>query len=502
VFYYKSANTEAMNNGLFNSVLEGLHKLSNTWTLDWAGNYGFTYRNQPDLRILKLRNSSDKPNDYYLSVGFENSPEIRNAGRVYSYLFENIYGGNVNITKQFNWKEQVQKLKIGTYNYYRDRDVEVDALGYGVLPGSTTHDITSDKGVSFSTILSPEIIDQYNLTLANIPANSTDYKGTALSNAGYAMLDNKFSNKVKLTWGARVERYWQELKAKNQAAITRDDVDILPSFIFTYALTPKTNLRLAGSQAVNRPEFREMANYRVYDYENNIIVEGNPGLIRAKNTNADVRYEWFPSAGEIISVSAFYKYFQDPIEQVNKGNDVYSYANATNATAYGAELEIRKKLDFIGNDFFNHLTAYANGAYIKGSVKFGDVNYNSPLQGQSPYLINGGLSYSNTNDDFSVNALYNKIGARLRARAVAGGALNQYEKPRDILDVQITKKLAHKRLEVKITVSDILAQPYKWYYKFEPNPSNYSYNAKEDRVINSYQYGTTTTLALKYNFGK
>jgi hypothetical protein len=36
----------------------------------------------------------------------------------------------------------------------------------------------------------------------------------------------------------------------------------------------------------------------------------------------------FPTAGEIISASVFYKYFKDPIEQTNLGNDVLSWTNA------------------------------------------------------------------------------------------------------------------------------------------------------------------------------
>jgi Outer membrane protein beta-barrel family len=282
----------------------------------------------------------------------------------------------------------------------------------------------------------------------------------------------------------------------------KDDIDVLPSFILTYALNPKSNLRLGGSQSVNRPEFRELAEYSVYDYENYITVRGNPNLVRAKNTNADLRYEFFPSSGEILSASVFYKYFSNPIEQVNKGNDVFSFENADHATSVGAELEVRKRLDFIKGDFFNHLTAYANAAYINGDVKFGTVSYNSPLQGQSPYLVNGGLTYSSDNDNFSVNLLYNKIGPRLRARAVAGAAFNQYEKPRDVLDLQVSKKFIHNRLEAKITVSDLLGQSYNWYYKFEPNPSSIGYNAKEDVIVNSYKYGTSAKLSLKYNLGK
>lgn len=499
VFYYKSTNTEAMNNGLFNSVLEGLHSLKKDWTIDWAASYGLTYRNQPDQKILTFVTNSDNAAAYYLKVGYENSPEIRNAGRIYSFLFEGIYAANLNFTKQFNLLGKQQKLKFGTYNYFRDRNVQVDALGYGTL-NSTSAPIEITKGLNFSNILQPQTIDQFNLSLANIPSQSIDYKGQVVSNAVYAMLDNKLSDKIKLTWGARVEKYHQKVSALNKKDIIKANTDLLPSVLFTYSLSKKANLRLAGSQAVNRPEFRELASYETYDYENYISVLGNPNLVRAKNTNADLKYEWFPSAGEILSASLFYKYFKNPIEQVNLGNDKFSYSNAAHANSYGVEVEARKKFDFINNAFFNRLTAYANAAYIKGGVTFGDITSSNPLQGQSPYLVNGGLTYSSSKDDFTVNALYNKIGPRLRFRSILGAGLNIYERPRDMFDVQVTKKLAKNKFEVKLTISDILAQPYSWYYKFDANPSNINYKAGADRIINSYKYGTTSTISFKYNF--
>ena len=231
-----------------------------------------------------------------------------------------------------------------------------------------------------------------------------------LLNAGYVMLDNKFSDKVRLTWGVRLENYDQELKAAGKPDIILKNLDLLPSFVFTYSLNNKTNLRAAASQSVNRPEFRELATYRVYDYENNFIVQGNNNLTRSKNTNADLRYEYFPAAGEIISASVFYKYFDQPIEQTNQGNDVLSYANAKNANVYGVEAEFRKNLGFIKGEFFNNLVFYANAALMKGSVAFDTLSYNIPMQGQSPYLINGGLNYSMDDNSLSFNLLYNIIG--------------------------------------------------------------------------------------------
>ncbi len=202
-FNIKSTNTETSQNGIINSVVEGSHSLNRSLALDWNGSYSRTYRWQPDQKILALHTDSNS-DIYNLTLSNENSPEIRNAGRVYSFKFENIYGSNINITKQYKWLRETQKLKIGTSNYYRDRNVEVNALGYSVLNSAVNRlSIPESKTTTFNSIFSPGNIDAFNLTVANIATNSTDYTGTALMNAGFAMLDNKFSDKIKLNMGCK-----------------------------------------------------------------------------------------------------------------------------------------------------------------------------------------------------------------------------------------------------------------------------------------------------------
>jgi outer membrane receptor protein involved in Fe transport len=302
-----------------------------------------------------------------------------------------------------------------------------------------------------------------------------------------------------MVWGLRVERYHQQLTAKNKEKIDNDNTDFLPSLLLTYSLDKKTNLRLSGSRAVNRPEFRELATYAVYDYDNYFSVSGNKDLVRSQNTNGDLRFEYFPQAGEILSGSVFYKYFKNPIEQTNKNNDNLSFENADNAYVYGAEIEIRKKLDFTGSKFLSHLTAYTNAAYIKGGVQLVDRKVNSPMQGQSPYLINAGLTYMPDKEDWSVNVLYNRIGPRMRFRGSNNNALSIFEKPRDVLDAQISKKFHGGKMEIKLTVSDILAQAFVWYYKTDENDTHIGFNPSKDKVITSNKFGTTATLGLRVN---
>ena len=185
------------------------------------------------------------------------------------------------------------------------------------------------------------------------------------------------------------------------------------------------------------------------------------------------------------------------------GNDVLSFANADNATSYGAEVEIRKRMNFFNSSFFDNLIIYANGAYIKGSVQFNGQTINSPLQGQSPYLINGGITWTADNDNFSLNILYNRIGQRLKFRsAEPSGRNNIFERSRDVLDFQVSKKFLNNRLETKLTISDVFAQPYTWYVKYEDNPSKTNYNTSTDRILNTYKYGTGVSLGIRYAFSK
>jgi hypothetical protein len=152
------------------------------------------------------------------------------------------------------------------------------------------------------------------------------------------------------------------------------------------------------------------------------------------------------------------------------------------------------------------LVFYTNAAYMNGSVKYKTLNINSLLQGQSPYLINGGLGYSTDNDKLSFNVLYNRIGQRLKFRGVltqSGGQAagnNIFENSRDVIDFQVSRKFMNNRLEAKFTVSDLLGQPFSWYYKYDSDPSKTSYDASTDRILNSYQYGTSMALKIRYSF--
>ena len=86
----------------------------------------------------------------------------------------------------------------------------------------------------------------------------------------------------------------------------------LANLNLAYALTPKSLLRMAFANTVNRPEFRELAPFVYYDFNTDFNYAGTPGLKTAYIQNADLRYEIYPEKGETISGGLFYKHFKKP----------------------------------------------------------------------------------------------------------------------------------------------------------------------------------------------
>ena len=224
----------------------------------------------------------------------------------------------------------------------------------------------------------------------------------------------------------------------------------------------------------------------------------------------DLRWEWYPHAGEQISVALFYKHFKNPIEwtyTVAGGTDlVYSYHNAKSARNYGLELDIHKKLDFIGLPF---LSLNFNASFIQSRVNFepGSREKARPMQGQSPYLINTGLFYSNKAGTLNMGLLYNRIGKRIigvgRSVGLAGSddsanIPNSYEMPRDVFDLTASYRVG-QHLELKATVRDLLDE--KNTFKQFTNAIHPDGSSSEvDEITKQYRPGRNISLSIQYNF--
>lgn len=346
------------------------------------------------------------------------------------------------------------------------------------------------------------VADKTKFGFDELGSNRFRYMANSILNAGFIQLDNQFGDKWRIVWGARVEDFDQivgSVKQSDDRHVHTQKRDVLPGVNITYKATDNSNIRVSASQTVIRPEFRELSNFAFFDFELGATVLGRNDLERTKISNADLRYELYPRAGELFTLGVFYKYFDKPIEvyfnQSGVGtSNTFNYLNADKAIGYGVEFEMRKKLDFA--TALKNFTLTGNLSYIKNKVSDSRSKINRPMQGQSPYVINMGLQYDVEKAGINTTLLFNQIGRRIlyvgndQVPAI-------WENPRPLLDFQVAKKLMQGKGEVKLNISDLLNQ--RAYFYHDTNSDN-KFGISKDPIAISRKYGTTVSLTFGYTF--
>jgi CarboxypepD_reg-like domain/TonB-dependent Receptor Plug Domain len=502
---YVQLRSSAVNQrSLLSSQIEGTHTFWSKLKLLWNVNYSYNHKEQPDLRVISYL--SDVARTTPLTVNLRGN----NTNRFFSNLTDHAAGYNASLAYDFKIGEQKQTVKIGGNSTVRFRDFSAVIFGYDEPSDASLTKLPFDK------IFSTANFKANGFELSTDLQNPSDkYFGISALSSGFIMFDNKISDKFRLVWGARVENFQQFLKSNKQGTdkaviVNTEKLDILPSFNFTFSPNSKSNIRLAGSKTVARPEFREIAEFAFFDFEQIASTKGLPSLKRSSILNGDIRYEWYPKAGEVISVGAFYKNFTDPIELRLSSSSAptrreYVFQNAETATLYGAEVEFRKNLSFISKtaSWLERLYFTGNASFIFSEVKLGGLDQSGnplpalqrPLQGQSPYLVNAGFQYDSKSGT-GVSLLYNRIGQRLSL--VGNSTISDiYERPRDLVDFQVSQKILKRRGEVRLTVSDLLNQPVALYSNTN---SKKAFDRGTDWTFSSYTPGTTFTVAFTYDF--
>ena len=490
---------------LISNQLSGSHLLSedSKIKLNWNLNFANTDRKEPGFKRMEYQQEDGQSGYTRASIPSSGQADPDLAGNFSSKLNENLYGGAIDLIVPVKWFRESNKVKFGYFTQYRKRDFAARVIGF-------TRNGNFDNGLlnlPQNQIFAPQNIRENGFILNEITNGADQYDANSFLNAGYLMFDGYVTGKLRLGIGVRVESYNQQLtSADNSFTPLRVDTtytNLLPSANLIYNLTDKASLRGSASQTVGRPEFREIAPFSFYDFNKNASVVGNPNLKQSKTSNFDFGYAVYPSSGQVFSVSAFYKYFELPIEQslqLGTSGRTFGYVNSKSATLYGVELEFRRSLGFISEQF-STLTFSTNASYMKSEVKVPTtVNKTGkrPLQGQSPYLINAGLQYNSKQvNSTGLSLLYNRIGKRIWA---VGNVLDPdiYENSRNVLDLQFSQKFAKSRAEFKINYSDILNNKAIYYQKPKGSNPDTKFDAKTDHVNISDQFGSTITVGLSY----
>jgi hypothetical protein len=310
------------------------------------------------------------------------------------------------------------------------------------------------------------------------------YEGKSQSHAAFVMFDSRLLKNLRVIWGTRAEYY--KYKDINNPTNTKldyfkglkdKDWQLMPSVNVTYSPLNDLNIRAAWTENIIRPELMDNSRFKRYSpyYDGTIY---NTGVISTHISSYDVKAEWFPGAGEVISAGVFYKAFKDPIEMVsdvNDGNLSYKLKNTQSAKVYGLELETRKNLRFLADrDWLENIVLYGNLTLQKSEVtslasiydpatnkqEFYTYRTKRALSGQVPFLLNLGAQY--TSKHLGMNIAYNKAG--YKTNIVSDGPLYmEREMPRAQLDAQISYRLLAGKMEVKFNIGNLLNAPYQFY---------------------------------------
>jgi outer membrane receptor protein involved in Fe transport len=405
----------------------------------------------------------DEP--YRRDVQYLGPPEEARLSRLadgnttlFSDLVDNNHDAAADVTRPMSLlSEDDLTLKAGAQAVVKSREVDTKRYKYNDVQNLPDEVARRDAVEVFV----PEYIGD-PLVFAEITRGTDNYTGLQVVGGAYAMADWTPTEALTVSGGLRLEYSYQQVTTFNPynrfvppEVAELGDLDPLPALNATYALTEGMQVRAALARTVTRPNFRELSPAQFNVAGGGIQYEGNIDLERAPITHADARWEWYPSRGESVSVGAFYKHFERPIELtfLPGATTRATWKNLQDdATNLGAEVEFRKNLSMFGEGWRDFYVS-ANAALVSSTVVITDpastlTSRERPMLGQSPYVFNAQVGYDGVEDGLSVTALYNVFGPRIVALGDLG-LPDVYEQSVHSVDVVASYKLGDWSLSAK-----------------------------------------------------
>ena len=430
----------------------------NGTTLNWVGALSSTTQDEPDLRIFQFL--ADPQNDSYTPFGPARPERPNRTWRTIEEEARSLKGD--------------LKIPLPSYNS-RDNALQ---LG-GAFNGSEreyfarSFDVRSSRRNSFyqsgdpQDYLAPE--NEQHLDYRNFSPNFA-YSGQQDITGAYLMADWAVLDWLRLTGGARFENTKLAVDTVNLSSSQRwaseiDQDDWLPGMNATIHLRENLQLKLGWSETLVRPIYREISRAAIYDVALARQIQGHENNRLGGSENFDVRLDWYPWEGSLMSASVFRKNITDPIEliQIAQGPDLYQYTNYSAGTVQGIEFEMREDL---GNwwEPLGGFTLGFNFALIESEVKllgfeqivranYGETSETRPLYDQPNYIINGDVTWEQPDWGTTITVSGGVVGERLVA--VGTFAPDEFIQPAPSLDVFVSQRLGD-RWRLKLSAKNLL----------------------------------------------
>ncbi len=347
--------------------------------------------------------------------------------------------------------------------------------------------------------------------------SSAEWKTKVLQRADalYTKFLYHFSEKLELNVGLRAENTLREYKYKSivdpinnpYRKKTNENLYILPSINVKYAITDKSNLRLAASKTYTKPVLFESLDINLINADGT-TERGNSDIENSENYNIDLKFELFPTKNELFAATLFTKYIDNPIERTVQASatgsgQTITYFNNKSAILFGAEFEFLVQLSRLNKN----LEGFSFGTNTSLMITEATVNKNRDgyfdtfekrkLQGASGWLVNSDLKYEfllNPKWKNTASLVYNVYGERIYAVGVAGND-HIYEKPFHKLDFVWGSNI-NKKWDIKFSIDNILNPTYK---RELGDNSKISID-ESSLLLESYKRGVGFSTSLSYTF--
>ncbi|MEO1034240.1 MAG: TonB-dependent receptor [Pseudomonadota bacterium] len=354
-------------------------------------------------------------------------------------------------------------LSFGYQNDRKSRTFQQSLFSLGPNSPTDTGFLSSPLEQVFSTSSVSNPDNDFIFDLQG--TDNQSYIAATITDAFFGNVDWTWNDTWRVAVGARFEDYrqvavdWNPFGfSETNPQITTDpdvleagsfqDDDLYPAVAVTYMTSwwaETFQLRFGYSETAVRPDLREITDASYIDPVTGDLVDGDPSVRPASVSNFDVRGEWFFDNGDNLTVTAFYKDIEDPIEffatavsDTGRGREI---VNAESAEVLGVEVEALKDLSFLGEAF--------SPFFIQGNITVQDseivagpnadapTNPTRKLAGASDFVVNLQLGFDSNDAKHSASLAYNVFDERLYL-AGRNGDPDEFEQPFNSMDIIYT----------------------------------------------------------------
>jgi outer membrane cobalamin receptor len=505
--------THMNNQRIYNSTLQGEHRLFRGFVADWSLVYSDASQSTPDYSSIYLianYNTPDRRMRWLLDENqirtWENNSDIDKA--VYYNFTYNPFGNNTGF-----------EIKAGGLYREKNRENNFDLYTFKPRPGVQEY-------------------IPYETPYDSLTWRITGGSGTPKHALNYQSYENIFASYIQLmipwkshsiTGGVRAEHTDQGFSTASDLVVDSNQVYLtfLPSVHLKVGLRENSHIRASYFKALSRPSFLEIIPYRRPGGEDLLTRGGNSYLKPAIAHNFDVRYELFPNLTDQILIGAFFKIINDPIEMAVLPPTDPKFPDylpqRTTLTTVNFETALNRGIEFDYIKYFNRFGIRGNYTFTLSEVEsvkrtwtevtednihqltdvqleyigLGDstllnVTQIRPLQGQSKHLGNLSLLYKDQKRglDAQISAVY--TGERI-AVVSTNFETDWWQAPTVKLDFSAEKTIG-KYVTISAKVNNLLDTPYRRFIKKPYSPST--------RIEHLQPNGTKETLVREEYYGR